>query len=384
MFRVLMFAVLIAAGTARAATVSDAPKVSFNGGDSSSGWIAFKPDKASGIFFPAKVNGRDVLVFLYGGPTNLDKSFAASVGLSQAREGNKDAPKIGAVTVTVGRLTLSDLTAAAVDVPPQFAEIKGQPVPLMLGQEVFNHMVVDIDYAHDRLAFRDPADVVSKPPRAVEVPVFELDGVRVVPLSINGAPPAQFELEMGNVSGPLLVIPSYAQAHKLLEGHLTSQRLSGKFVEPVVTLDHLSFAGVDFPNAPIALVPDAALPPASITGGVGLPLLSHFRLIIDYPNNRLFAIANAGAPNPPFIKDRLGLVAAREGDNLRVTFVAPASPAEAAGFKKDDMIAAVNGKPVAAQSNLSVLTLRFADAGTRFKLTMADGQVRQIRATDFF
>jgi S1-C subfamily serine protease len=107
-------------------------------------------------------------------------------------------------------------------------------------------------------------------------------------------------------------------------------------------------------------------------------------LIIDYPNNRLFAIPNAGAPKPPFIKDRLGLVASREGDKLRVSFVAPASPAEAAGFKKDDLIAALNGKPIAAQPDLRILTLRFADAGTRFKFTMTDGQVRQIRATDFF
>lgn len=383
MFRVLMFAVLVSAGDVRAVTPPDAPQVVFKDGASSSGWINFKAYKASSIFFPAKVNGRDVMVLLYGGPTNLDKSFAASVGLSLAPGGNRDTPTIGGVTVTVGMLTLLDLTVAALDVPPHFAKITGQPVPLMLGAEVFNRTVVDIDYSHERLAFRDPAEF-RRPPLSVEVPVIELGGVRVVPLSINGAPPVQFELELGNVSGPLLVIPSYAEAHKLLEGHPTSQRLSGKFVEPVVTLDHLSFAGVDFPKAPIALVPDAALPPASITGGVGLPLLSHFHLLIDYRNNRLFAIPNSGVPKPPFIKDRLGLVAAREGDKLRVTFVAPSSPAEAAGFMKDDLIAALDGKPVAAESDLNILTLRFADPGTRFSLTMADGQVRQIQATDFF
>jgi PDZ domain len=383
MFRVWTFAVLLAAGAIRAATPLDAPQVVFKEGASSSGWIKFKAYKASSIFFPARVNGRDVMVLLYGGPTNLDKRFADLVGLSQTPGGNRDAPTIGNVTVTVGSLTLSDLTVAAVDVPAHFAKITGQPVPLMLGEEAFNRMVVDIDYAHERLAFRDPANI-RKPPLAVEVPLIELDGVRVVPLSINGAPPVQFELELGNVSGPLLVTPSYAKAHKLLEGHPTSQRLSGKFVEPVVTLDHLSFAGVDFPKAPIALVPDSALPPASITGGVGLPLLSHFHLIIDYPNNRLFAIPNSGVPKPSFIKDRLGLVAAREGDKLRVTFVAPASPAEAAGFKKDDMIATLNGKSVEAELDLNILTLRFADPGTRFRFTMRDGQVRQIQATDFF
>jgi hypothetical protein len=383
MFRALTFAVLLAAGAVRAAPSSDVLKVVLKDWTSSSGWINFKVYKASGIFFPAKVNGRDVMVFLFGGPTSLDKSFAASVGLSLTPGGNKDASKIGGATVIVGNLTLSNLTAAAIDMPPQFAMITGQPVVLMLGQEIFDRMVVDIDYAHGRLAFRDPAGV-SKPRGAVEVPVIALDGERVVPLSINGDPPVQFELELGNVSGPLLVIPSYAQAHKLLQGHPSSQRLSGTFVEPVTTLDHLSFAGVEFPKVPIALVPEAALPPAPITGGVGLPLLSHFHLIIDYPNNRLFAIPNAGVPKPPFIKDRLGLVAVRDGDKLRVTFVAPASPAETAGFKKDDMIAALDGKPVAGEPIWSILTLRFADSGTRFTFTMTDGQVRRVQAMDFF
>jgi hypothetical protein len=211
MFRALMFAVLLTAGAVCAATPSDLPKVTYKNGLSSSGWINFKAYKASPIFFPAKVNGRDAMVCLYGGPTNFDKRFTALAGLSQRPEGSEDAPKISGITVTVGNLTLIDLTAAAVDVPPHFAKITGQPVPLMLGEELFNRLVVDIDYAHHRLAFRDPADVI-KPPRAVEVALIELNGKRVVPLSINGAPPVQFELELGNVSGPLLVIPSYAQA----------------------------------------------------------------------------------------------------------------------------------------------------------------------------
>ena len=383
MFRALILAALLTAGAAHADSFAEAPKMAFKDGASSSGWIDFKPYKASGIFFPARVNGRDVMVFLYGGPTNLDKTFAGSVGLQPKPAASDDAPSFAGVTVEVGSLTLSNMPAGAIDAPPQFAKITGQPVPLQLGEEAFNRVTVDIDYAHQRLAFRDPARL-TKPARAVEVPLVELDGEHTVPLSINGAPPVQFELELGNVSGPLLVIPSYAEAHKLLEGRRTSQRLSGKFIEPVVTLDKVRFAGVDFPNAPIALVPDAALPPASISGGVGLPLLSHFRLIIDYSHHRLFAIPNAGAAQAPFAKDRLGLVVAKQGDELGVTFVSPGSPAEAAGFAKGDKIAALDGKPAAVWSDLAIITLRFADSGSHFTFTMKDGAVRRVQATDFF
>jgi hypothetical protein len=48
----------------------------------------------------------------------------------------------------------------------------------------------------------------------------------------------------------------------------------------------------------------------------------------------------------------------------RVAFRGP----ETAGFKKDDMIAALNGNPVAAEPDLSIFTLRFADPGTRFSV----------------
>ena len=370
-------------GAVHADSSAEAPKAMFKGGTSSSGWIDFKPYKASGIFFPARVNGREAMVFLYGGPTHIDKGFAAALGLPLKPGAGAEAPESAAVTVEIGAMTLSNLEAAAIDAPPQFAKITGRPVPFHLGEEAFNRVAVDIDYAHHRLAFRDP-DRLAKPAGAREVPVVELDGERTVPLSINGAPPVQFELELGNVSGPLLVVPSYVQAHKLLEGRRTSQRLSGKFIEPVVTLDRLSFAGVDFPEAPIALVPDAALPPASITGGVGLPLLSHFRLLIDYSHHRLFAIPNAGAAQIPFEKDRLGLVVAKQGDELGVTFVAPGSPAEAAGFAAGEKIAAIDGKPAALYPDLAVMTLRFADSGSRFAFTMKDGAVRQVEARNFF
>jgi hypothetical protein len=50
MFRVLILTVLLLAGAVRAASLSDAPQVVFSSGASSSGWIDFKPYKASGIF----------------------------------------------------------------------------------------------------------------------------------------------------------------------------------------------------------------------------------------------------------------------------------------------------------------------------------------------
>jgi hypothetical protein len=141
--------------------------------------------------------------------------------------------------VGLGDLTFQNASAKTDDLQtqPYVAKILGHPVLFRLGEEVFNQVAVDIDYPHRRLAFRDPR-TVTKPAGAIEVPLSELDGERVLPLSVDSAAPAQFELELGNVIGPLMVTLAYAQTQKPLEGHPTSQRLSGRYSETVVSVDH--------------------------------------------------------------------------------------------------------------------------------------------------
>jgi PDZ domain len=281
---------------------------------------------------------------------------------------------------------LQNATAAQDDLQKQGfdSRILGHPVLFRLGEEVFNQVAVDIDFSHHRVAFRDPATLV-KPAGAIEIPLVKLDGERVVPLSVNGASPRQFELELGNVSGPLMVTPAYAEKEGLLQGHPHSQRLSGRFVETIVSIDHLSFAGINFPRTPIALIPESEVPPASITGGVGLPLLCKFRLIVDYSHNRLYAIPDDAVIKNPLEKDLIGLVLDKKSvDTFTVAFVAPNSPAEVAGFKKGEKITLIDGKPLTSWPPQAIIAFQMADAGTMHTLKMDDGTVRQIKAQDFF
>jgi hypothetical protein len=355
----------------------------FKGSTSSSGWIDFTPLTNFGIHLPVKINGHDAMALLYGGPSNIDKNFVESAGLAAKIE---DASSVNGIQIQLGDLTLQNAGAKTDDLQKQGydAKILGQPVLFRLGEEVFNQVVVDVDYAHHRVAFRDPR-AVTKPAGAIEVPLIELDGERVLPLSIDGAAPAQFELELGNVIGPLMVTPAYAARQMLLAGRPTSQRLSGRYSETVVSVDHLSFAGIDFSRVPIALIPDTELPPPSITGGVGLPLLAKFRLIIDYGHSRLYAIPNSGTAMTSIEKDRIGLVLDKKVTNgFSVAFVSPNSPAEAAGFKKGDKISLIDGKPFEAWPTQAIIKFQMADSGTIHIFTMADGTERQIKAVDFF
>jgi hypothetical protein len=356
--------------------------VVFRGGTASSGWIDFTPHTNFGIYLPVKINGHDAMALLYGGPSNIDTTLVASLGMTPKAA----AASVGGINVELGALTLQNATASQDDLQKQGfdAKILGHPVLLRLGEEVFNQVTVDIDFPHHRVAFRDPGTLID-PIGSIEIPLVELDGERVLPLSVNGGAPRQFELELGNAIGPLMVTPAFAEKQELLRGHAHSQRLSGRFTETVVSVDHLNFAGVDFPQTPIALIPDSEVPPASITGGVGLPLLAKFRLIIDYSHNRLYAIPDAAAENKPIVKDRIGLVLDRKSaDAFAVAFVAPNSPAEAAGFKKGEKIALIDGKPLAAWPLEAIIAFQMADVGTVHTLKMVDGTIRRVKAADFF
>jgi hypothetical protein len=147
----------------------------------------------------------------------IDKSFAASIGLQSevdskgpATGDDKTAGLIHGIQIQIGNMTFEDTTASPVDLAP-LAKHMEHPLPLLLGDDAFNELAVDIDFAHHRNAFSNP-DHVVKPDGAVELPLTRVEDIPLVPFSIEGSPPAQFELGIGN-SGELLVYQSYYESH---------------------------------------------------------------------------------------------------------------------------------------------------------------------------
>jgi hypothetical protein len=223
-------------------------KAVFKNGASSKGWIDFELYGDQRIFVPAKISGMDTKVWLTNGvaTSNIDTGLAASIGIQPKTEGM--APGKVAVQIQLGDLTLRDVPATAIDFAPG-VERKGLHLPtsFQLGDDLFNQVAVDIDFAHHRIAFLDPA-TVTKPKGTVEIPSAE--GSRTVPVSVEGAAAAQFEVFLGDPA-PLTVYQAYYQAHKLLESRPTSIRLGGGISggspqEPVATLSRARFAGIDF------------------------------------------------------------------------------------------------------------------------------------------
>ncbi|HEX8704358.1 MAG TPA: aspartyl protease family protein [Myxococcaceae bacterium] len=370
--------------------------ISLADGATSTGPIRFNYFNGNRIYIPATVNGQPVEVLLDSGAdvTVLDKTFAERIGRQQIGSGvatgsggEAAAGFATDVTIAIGNLTLKAPKVAVIDLGDVSKRL-GTPLPVILGKDVFLQTIVDVDPSGPSIAFHDPTGF-RPPTGAVMVPLEPLGALRVVPVAVEGLPEAPMIFDLGN-GGYMSLTPHFWQANRLLENRRSSTRsagaIGGESIHRVATLKSIRFAGVTFHDAPTEFTsPDVEIDSDREAGNVGMPLLGRFRLLIDFPGNRLYAIPLRDRMAEPFPRDRSGLRLVLDGNKLGVTYVAEGSPAAAAGWKKGDVVTAIDGKPVDPNTPLGPHGgFTFGPAGTVVTLTLSDGSTRKLTLADYF
>lgn len=328
------------------------------------------------IYVRALVNEDSAWILLDTGDphTLLDSAWALGIGalpvgkLDQVTGARVDSIVLGELQLRNYRVDLNrtDLISQA----------SGRPVRGLLGAEVLVRFTVEIDPRERLVKLYDPASYWYSGPGTV-VPIVPHRGALVararVKISGRRSVKANLVLDTGASRECLIFSRRFVARHTQFDRLRNIESavgvgLRGQFQGRIVRVEELRL-GPFVARAPTAGLPDAGtenIVNFSEDGVVGNQILARIGVVFDYARHRMIlAKPSMDADDCPY--DMSGLYFTTNGPSLegvRVTDVAPASPALEAGMRIGDEILAVDGRPV-AQLTLWEIRQMLAVAGAR-------------------
>ena len=360
-------------------------------------WVPVELFRKSYVYLSGELNGvaTDVVLDSGAGMTVVDRAFAERLKLRPEGEleargtgGHVAAGLVTGLTLKVAGVEIGPVSAAVIDLSDVGRRL-GRPLPVILGKELFHALVVDLDYPLSRLRLHDAATFrYDGPGRKVDLLPGE-EGHKSLRISIEGGEPVVVGLDTGQ-GGALSVFRHYTDARRLLDGRRVSESrgggVGGATVSRLATLRSVSIAGYSLRNVPATFQTTdvrGAFDTKRQEGNLGAGILSRFRVLFDYSRAALWL-----EPGPrldaPFPKEKTGLDLDWVDGALVVEFVASGSPAAAAGWKKGERVAALDGEPAGPESWRTELRWAEAEAGTKVRLTLADGTERTLVLAEYY
>ncbi|MGY2733541.1 aspartyl protease family protein [Sphingomonas sp. UYP23] len=369
----------------------------FDAGHRSTGPLHIDIFDGRRIFVDVKVGGRKVAAMIDSGAASsvVDTAFASATGVrssgggSVIGAGGTAAVAMGSSEdVRLGSLTLKALPLAVMDLSGISSQL-GRSLNLVIGRDLFDQLIVTIDAQARTITLSEPASF--KPKRgATAVEVTAEGPLRIVQATIEGGKPAKLHFDLGNGT-PLVLYPAYWQRAALADGRRSSRTLvggvGGSVAAETVATRSLVFGGVRFSDVPTILMPatGGAGDNTRVDGNLGFPVLSRFRISIDYTHDRMWLTPTKRGATVEFDRDRSGLGFLAGPNGLTVKLVAPKSAASAAGVHAGDVIVSIDGRRVGADYVASGLSRwRTAPAGRHVTLTLSDGSIRRLTLADLY
>lgn len=336
------------------------------------------------------INGRpvDIILDSGAGSTVVDRALADHLRLPMSgavnaigASGTTDGVRVGGFTLAFSGFSVDYPEASAVALDLSGSGIVGTPLAVVLGRDIFESAIVDLDLPGERIAFsrpehfRPPSGVVSLPLRPDNKQLRWLE----VSIAGQGLVPATFDLGSGLA---LEVSGEFAHERRLLDGRQTSTWMAygveGIAPYTIATLPSLRVGGATLPNVPVAVTESWQDPHTPAV--VGMPVWRRFRVITDYAHDRLWLMPDRAALAKPFAKEHSGLGQTVVGRGLDVVHVAPGSPADSAGWRTGERIVSVDGRP----ADRAMSGWGYGAAGTEVALTLAGGERRRLVLAEYY
>ncbi|MFN4025004.1 MAG: aspartyl protease family protein [Hyphomonas sp.] len=245
------------------------------------------------LYIPVTINGVETEALLDSGAemTLLDTGFAAVAGLvafgeEEARgtgEGTERVQFAEGVTILAAGETLADRMVAIMDLGDISARLIGRPLTVILGREFFDAGRVYLDIEAGILA---PADAAATPAGEM-FDLSDAHGIKQMPVMINGLP-VMADFDLGN-GGDILLSAAFAEAAGLLAednilGTATGGGIGGPVDRTLVRIDSLAIGSTTLHGLTGAVGPSSD----GADMNVGVSVLRGFRMVIDYPQDRVW------------------------------------------------------------------------------------------------
>jgi PDZ domain-containing protein/aspartyl protease len=353
--------------------------------------VASVPFDAYGgaIYVPAVVNTDSALLMFDTGlsRTGLDRDWAHAIG---ADSGVSDS----ASTTVLHRLQLGDLELpdfrAALYPLQGLSEASGRPQRGLVGHDVLQRFVVEIDYRARRVRLYDPAryryvghgTVVPFTPDA-DRPLLRAR------IKVRGRHPipARLLLDTGASGLCLILTEPFVAQHGLTEISPAIEApigtgLVGELHGSIVRLQELRLGGLSIrsPTTGLGSESKGFLGRTDIDGVIGNAVFENTRLIVDYARRRVI-LEPPPDPGTPCDYDRSGLRLIARGPGLKqllVDYVVPRSPGADAGIRVGDELLLIDGQRAADEGLSDVRQALRVGEGLRHLVLMRDADTVRV------
>lgn len=347
------------------------------------------------IFLPVNINGKERLWVLdCGASVNvIDSAFARELGLEI--EGMIKAQSTSTV-VNLYHVTLPPFKIKGIKFREQkimalkindlFRKSMGLEVVGILGYDFLSRFITKIDFANEKLSFYSPDSFVyNGNGKIIDAPLA--DNLFSIPVTVDKKYSGIWELDIG-ASGVGFNYPFSSENNLLQRTGIDGIAFGagGGYMNKLSQFQSLEINGYVIKNPLIAIPYEegkGAHSGETQIGVIGNSFLQHFVLYMDYRKQRII-LEKGDDFTYEFPRGKSGLALLYNEDNdIEVLYVPSNTPAEESGFKKGDIIKAINEIDVGFFDGIiAVRKLMREKAGTEYLFSvLRNGELKKIKLT---
>jgi len=352
--------------------------------------------RSNHVYVRGTVNASDSLWFFVdtGAGSNVISAESISrlglktegLGEAHGAGGTVQAGRVVGATIRVAGLQFGDVLTASIPLQAVATQV-GLPVEGIIGSPLFQHSVVEFDYARSVLVVHAPGSFhYGGPGKSVPIEIRPNQHPYVqATVTLQGGKPITepFVIDTGS-SSALILGPQFVDQHHALDSlpkSVTGRSggVGGSSFNPVGRVASLALGPytLEQPITTFMQKTGGTISDAIAGGNIGGDVLRRFKVIFDYKGKTMTLEPNAlyGAP---FEADMTGIVPQVLTDGTRgvaVAAVQPDSPASEAGIAVGDVLESVDGAPLDAGS-LAGARERLRQPGVTVRFGLRRGAAR--------